>query len=774
LTQSLPLAVRALPYGIILLATSLVYATFVLLFQAALPMPLEAVGARTAALVEQVALRGASYAFIIGTVFWVYGSVWLWWVHRGLVAAPAIAWRRLAAQTVLLVAVAIQFWSRWHYSADTLSFLTGKSGLVMAVIGILTFHLTWSLAPERMHKILFPFSPVSSEAKQNTNTWVLLLITVGILLLTLTTVLPQVLRYWDNSGWMDSHNYDILAHDIVTGRKPWGNGYYMPVFQYGMAALYAVFGHFFFIQQLANVALALVTVTLLCGAAWVLFESVWAVAFVGGWVAMMPQLRHAVFYTQIENWYLPIISLLVFAAARYLRYGQLHHMAFIGLCAGLAINTRTQGAFMVGFILLAPLFVGGFMLSTRVRHIVIGGLVFVFTLIPWTARNYIVEGRFTPNSQQSTELIAVMNDPRIGLYGVRYDLGFSEIAREWRERYPDSAERAEAQRRYTNERLLHWFTHPTEFATAVFWRGLAFYGLIPPGAWAPQGPQPTNWSVHLQDYLYTGIPAFLMLGSMALALLIGATNRIALFFAGAIIANFALVFIVGSGEPRISYPSYPFHILLAAMILFRLAPAAAGAAYSAKPLFSRRPLRNIGLVSLAAVTALCVALHLTIGKQNRLRPLWEKAVYVVPGTQIDATLPRLGDSLKSVDDKALAMSPPVRPGERVIVSFTVSNYMLPPKFHQPMPYMHPPATDPRGPHYFYAYESTPGLHHEGRRLGVTFFGATLSEMIHEGDTIEAEGVIEAIRDPQIDPTRLGPLVWMRILKTSIVSKEHVD
>ena len=103
------------------------------------------------------------------------------------------------------------------------------------------------------------------------------------------------------------------------------------------------------------------------------------------------------------------------------------------------------------------------------------------SLVPWSLRNYVVDGRFSPSAARTAYYVAVLNDPRIGFYGLRYWEGWNEIAQEYQRNYPDPVERDRAMMRAG---LSTPFENFDWFRRALFWRTVAFYGLLHNGMFA--------------------------------------------------------------------------------------------------------------------------------------------------------------------------------------------------------------------------------------------------------------------------------------------------
>ena len=574
---------------------------------------------------------------------------------------------------------------------------------------------------------------------------------VLVLCLAAPMIWSPVIQHWNASGWMDSHGYDTYAHNIISGKTPEGASAYMPVYQYGMAAVYYVFGHFFFAQQLINVLLSFLTVAFICLAAWNLFRNLWAVLLVGVWVAFARQLVYAVFFTQIESWYMPIVAFGIFAWTSYWRTPSKTHLVLVALAAGIGINTRNQGAFYFAWLCLAPLFIPILSWRKRSLHVAIAVAILAVSLIPWSVRNYVVDGRLSPTAARNSIYVGILNDPRIGFYGVRYWEGWGEISDDYVRRYPDPVER---DRVMTRAGLSRPFTDFGWFQRAMFWRTLAFYGLLPPGVLAEAGPTSTNWATEWTGFVYWRT-APLMLLSLSLLGLITRPGRITLFLASAVAANVATTALTGGAEDRVSYPVLLLHMLMSLAAIFAPYPSQPG--WSAlKAVFGVARPRAWAVAALCLLTFLLVA-RTQFGRTNLYAPQVEDDVYVSPKVEVN-------EALLSLNDFASTSTPPPAPepeweGRSVRLRLMAFNYQCPPKFGGAIPYMPEFATDPATETYYYA---TLLVRHgdsvQHLPIAVAWRGATINERLREGDEVEAEGRLRLAKGNIVAP------YWVHIEK----------
>lgn len=643
--------------------------------------------------------------------------------------------------SVALVAIAVFVWLRPGVKpsgAPGLLYVIAMTALVAGIVAIARV----ADVRQRMSAVLVRADRTSAPR----------IIALSIVLAIPVIALPIAL-HWDVSGWMDSQSYDTFAINIVTGKAPQGSSGYMPVYQYGMAFLYYVFGHFFFVQQIVNALLAVAGLASLGLAAWLLFDGSGAATVIAGILYVYSrQLFYAIHFTQIETWYVPIVCMVLLAWAVYWRRPSLRSAAVFALAIGLGLNTRNQGALFFAFMCAAPLLVAGLPWSARLRHAAMVGLLVALTLVPWTIRNYVVEGRLSAFADRSAMYIGILTDPRIGLYGVRYWEGWDEVAVDYQARYPDPSER---ERAYLQGAWRNVMRDPAWLARAVAWRTAAFYGVLPDGLFNLDGIVATNWREEWPRYLFARTTPLLLL-PLSIAGLIMRPGRTSLFLAGAIAASLAITVVSASPEDRISYPVLPLHILLAAGVF---AGKARGVGNEAPVIGASIRWRTIAA---AAVVSLIVfgAGRTLVGSRFEYRPLMARSTTINPALTIDPSLPRINDFYREQEQgRGAATRAQFANGRRARVRVMLSNYMYPPKFVGPVPFVPGLATDAASSQYFYAYlltdDAAPLL---GPAIGLTFDGAALSEGIREGDAVEIEGTIEHGAPESVTG------FWLRVLK----------
>lgn len=563
----------------------------------------------------------------------------------------------------------------------------------------------------------------------------------GLALLAVILAIPAIatpiVTHWDVSGWMDSRSYDVFAMNISTGKVLAGHSSYMPVYQYGLASIYFVFGHFFFVQQVVNALLALTGVVLIVVAAWRLFDFSGAAALVTGVLyAHTPQFWAAIQTTQIETWYVPMVCAVLLAWAVYWRRPSTSHAVWLAIAIGLALNTRNQGVLMLAVIAAAPVLRPSLAMGTRLGHLAVVGALALASLVPWTLRNAAVDGRWSPFADRSAMYVGIYTDPRVGLYGIRYWEGWDDVAAEFQSRYPDAAEREKA---YVEAAWNNVTRDPGRSARALVWRALSFYGLLPDGYLLLDRIEPPDWRDEWRRYVFSRGTPLLLLPLTLLALVMRPTAP-ALVLSAAAAAGLAVVIASAPTEDRLSYPLFPVHILVIAS-LFVATPAVVKATAGRVWMPSRRAI----VVGLLTVVTLAVVIRLTVGARQAYRPLMETNLGIRAAITVDDSLPLVPVDLNRAPAE----------GARARALIMVSNYMCPPKYAGPVPSVPAFASDPSGPQYFYGYLVTADARPQiGSPVGVTFSGAELSEPLREGDVAEVEAMVAHRSDA------LG--VWLRV------------
>jgi 4-amino-4-deoxy-L-arabinose transferase-like glycosyltransferase len=660
------------------------------------------------------------------------GGAAIW--HGAVSAAPRTPWPRALGQLVFLLLLGGALSANQRVFA---AWVIVGAGLAYGV--------------QRFPRLRAFFVTVATRTAQDFQdaprraVWRVCVLSLG---LTFINIIPEMTEFWDESGWMDSRFYDMMAHDIARGATPFGNSEYAPLYQYAMGALYWSFGHFYFVQQIVNIGLACVTTLCFCWTAWLLFGSLRAVVAAGLFAAYWAPLHHAVWYTQIENLYIPLFAASVLALAFYFARPTRPAAALLSLAAALVFSTRQQSAFYVTVLALTFVVVPGVKMPERLRHLTLYVVVFVaLGVLPWSLRNWEQENRFTPSSRQSTAFLAIFNDPRIPFHAIRYWERADEVRADWAQRYPDPNERDEAMRRYFHDRLLNDTGY---FIAAAPWRLGVFYGLLP-GAYV--GPDwsagrvisfRADWLPHLIEKYDLWIPVVVSL----LALLAAWRSRTAWLLLILVGSNVVVGLLVGSAEPRNCYPVLLLHAALAIALVVPFksesrAPSDGGNSRS----------KGVGLmtvkVALAAALVL-VTMRLTLGAQHQYRTLPDVRYALRQDLRIDDSLPLVvhtGAKLQ-VDGKEVTE---LETGKRYRARFVVTAYVFPPRYIKGLSGLDPSLAFPHSIQYYSAFlsrwdQTAPLKRAPTLEMPLRYDGAIASTPLREQQIIDAEFRVEAMAD----------------------------
>ncbi len=546
-------------------------------------------------------------------------------------------------------------------------------------VAIALFCLGWASVRTAHSRVMQMAAPIVQAAQRPS------VILTALVVIAALPLAVRVAELFDVSGFMDSHGYDVYGLNIANGKQIAGNSQYMPAYQYGLAFVDYVGGHFFFLQQLLNLALACAAVAALSVAGWILCRSSVACVVVGLLVAYSRVLTYAVHTTQIEAWYVPATAAILLAWAFYWRRPTTVAAVWLGIALSVGINLRNQGAIFFAFMALSPLVVSGLARLHRLQQAVAIGAIVAASLVPWTVRNYVIEGRLSPTGSRTAAYLGVLNDRRVGLYGIRYWEGWNEVLAEFERQYPDPAAREQA---FVSSMWRSVLSDPGWLARAIAWRTVAFYGLLPDGYLLIDSIVPVDWAIEWRRYLYWRTGPLLLLGLTALTLLLKA-NRTTCFLAGAIFANLIINVVSATSEDRLCYPVLLIHMLLVSSLFAKPASEPALSCHGVPSLGRGRLIAAIG-----GVVVLVVFCRVMIGSRYIYRPLMEPETFVNASLQLEGT----PLDLQQIDPSTLT---PAGPGPSVRLHGMVTNYMYPPKWVGPVGWIPRLATDPAGPQYFY-------------------------------------------------------------------------
>lgn len=563
-----------------------------------------------------------------------------------------------------------------------------------------------------------------------------------------------VLVAWDQPSWSDASNYDRIAHAIALGELPAGRSDYMPIYQFGSAALYWIFGHFFFVPQIANLVLAALTVLFIALAAKSLFSSAGAGLVAALLASSHDYLRYTPNMMTIENWYLPAVALALYCAVRFLASPSDRKAVLLALALGLVFGIRLQGAFFCAFLVLTPLFASQLPVRARLRYCIVAGLTFAATLTPWTIRNMVQDGRISPGTTQAGGQMVYTTDRR-PFFGIRREFGTAEIRREWVTKYPDLEERKAAISRHG------WLLPLTDpklvWLEAVPWRALAFYGLLPPGVWDNAGVRSTNWRTEGFEYALQVGPVSMLLLASLIGIVFVRPRRLILFLLGAIAANMVIIVFAGFSEPRVSYPVFPIHMLLAAAPFGMLggwrenaSSASIENGASWRPAFA-------AFMSIIVIVGIALACRAMFGSAYAYRPIMAETI-VNPSRGIDQTITDL-----TCDSRPAGK--PSKEGDFRVAPKPVRMRVVLTNYHFPVKYYGIASSDSGtalGGYPKFASSASQPVYFEtrlapgscpaqtGRKdkvvvVGLALEGAVANQLLRERDLVEFEGILQGER-----------------------------
>jgi hypothetical protein len=193
---------------------------------------------------------------------------------------------------------------------------------------------------------------------------------------------------------------------------------------------------------------------------------------------------------------------------------------------------------------------------------------------------------------------------------------------------------------------------------------------------------------------------------------------------------------VGFGEPRLSYPVFILHMLLALAAFVPPGepyPALAGQS-ALSPFIPGMPTISAAIVTVAAAGIL---LHCSFGRARLYRGVDAQYVAIDPRQPVDSSLPRVtaADRQLFVDGSAV---PSLEDGRRYRGEFALTASMWPVRYAGITIGVPADANNRRLPHYLLCYLV-------GDRASVVvparFSHVAASEVLREGDRIDAEFVV---------------------------------
>lgn len=651
-----------------------------------------------------------------------------------IVRPPRPGWRDQLVSPVLLQLLAVLALCRgaphnnpllyWVYETG------GASSLAAFVAALLGCALATGVALAKSRWYGLPFKYLASANSERR--------IIGILaVLTFLAALEPVIRYWGVPGWGDAIFWDRLSHLIARGELPAGHPYYMPVYQYGTALLYLLFGHHFEVQQLANAVLAPVTLIFFCLAARNIGCRPPMVLALGLLISTHDYLRYTPHVMQIENWYTPLIAAALWASTRSALANSTKSSILAGVAIGLVVSTRAQGAFMCLAMCFAPFAIGHVSNYQRFKTVCLTIFVVAAVLSPWSARNWLVDGRISPMSSQGPAHMVLALQPET-FYGIRRDLVSPGFVESWAKKYPDIAERERAMGSYIVTNIV---SDPIRFIQAAGWRSLAFFGLLPDGVFASKqgGAVVADWSATGKTWLLRNMSTLVILAAVAVSIAIR-YGRTILFLTMTVLGSMAPVLFAGFSEARIHYPVLPILFLIAVIGL-------GGVRGGADPEPMNEPTSpglGSGPLWVLAISAL-VILRWTLFDHGLLQPIQEPNIRVVNEVRLTESLPNTSSTFLSNKTRhpsqhspaGLSIDAPVR------LTIALTNHHLPVKWYSDSVVGFPPqATSPDGPLFFRTYVVDERYQYDWGTypvVAVSLAGASLDCWPVEDQVVELEG-----------------------------------
>jgi hypothetical protein len=251
-------------------------------------------------------------------------------------------------------------------------------------------HGTWVAVPRRMNSAVQPPS-VSSVRRA-----LLWIFAIALVLRLVAIPLEQVLQLGGHvSGRFVTVAVNILNGNGYSDAPGVPNVFDAPVYQYVLAALFAVFGESLTVVKVLHAILDSVTACVVCLLALRLFASARAGVLAGLLYSVFPLAIYLVADVAPETLFTLLLALTSLALAHAVQNGRRSHFIFTGVLLGVATLTRPTTLYLLPFLIVPMLLLR---LTRRAAvHLAILSLPsFVLTIAPWTVRNYVVTGEVVP------------------------------------------------------------------------------------------------------------------------------------------------------------------------------------------------------------------------------------------------------------------------------------------------------------------------------------------------------------------------------------------
>jgi 4-amino-4-deoxy-L-arabinose transferase-like glycosyltransferase len=244
--------------------------------------------------------------------------------------------------------------------------------------------------PNRMSSVV---QPPSASSMRRALLWIF---AVALVLRLVAIPLEATLQL----GGHVSHRFVTIAMNILNGHgysdaPGVPNVFDAPVYQYVLAALFAVFGESLTAVKVFQAALDSLTACAACLLAARLFASARAGITAGFLYAIFPLAIYLVADVAPETLFTLLLTLTALALVHAVQTGRRTHYIVTGVLLGLTTLTRPTTLYLLPF-LTVPLLALRVTRRTAVHLAILSFPSFVLTIVPWTIRNYLVTGEVVP------------------------------------------------------------------------------------------------------------------------------------------------------------------------------------------------------------------------------------------------------------------------------------------------------------------------------------------------------------------------------------------
>jgi hypothetical protein len=391
-----------------------------------------------------------------------------------------------------------------------------------------------------------------------------------ILAIALIFSMTAIIKVWDCSPWMDSQTYDELAHDLAVRGKLMTQ-FYMPLYIFWLGGLFYVFGHFYFVVQVSNVLLVIVTLAFFYAAIrrWIQNESI-ALLTTFLLTTSMTIIHSYIHLSQIETFNEFLVALNFYFFVRIYKERRSSMSILLGLSWAALVLCRLQnlglifGQFLVLFVACIKSKPPSGALSWK-RLLNMLGPAIIAVLLPlvlWGVRNRFAEGHFRIGTTAPAWQLALGNHPETR-GGIDYRSYF-RLQTEYAAKYPDPVERDKA---YQRDGIRFLVESPQRTLYNFYMRAKVFLNILEPGFWENRK---TNWRIEWPDFVYWRFQSILSLVAL-LYLVVFNRGRLAWITLILIFLYMVPYLPFPAGESRIRYPIDHLFLLGIAVMICDLA-----------------------------------------------------------------------------------------------------------------------------------------------------------------------------------------------------------